>query len=95
MCIWGGILNFDLNFSDGQTLSFGVLDWDAEKKISYSEKEPNQNPKRITVKLDGSSLSTAKLLVYVERIEIKDPNRQVISATPKENYALRLRIVRE
>ena len=95
MCIWGGILNFDLSFSDGQILSFGVTDWETDKRVSYSEKEHNQNPKRIAVKLDGSSSGTANLLIYVERIEIKDPNREWIAATPKENYALRLRIVRE
>lgn len=95
VCISAGVLNFDLNFSDGQILSFGVTDWLTDKKVSYSDKDLNQNPKRISVKLDGPSSGNANLLVYVERVEIKDPNRQAISATPKENYTLRLKIVRE
>ena len=94
-CTSAGILNFNLIFSDGQILSFGIIDWETDKKVSYSEKEPNQNPKRITVKLDGSSLSTAKVLIYVERIEIKAPNREWIGSTPKENYTVQLEIVRE
>lgn len=80
VCVWGGYISLTFTLEDGQKVNLSVIGGTLE---SPTATESN----KVKVNIKGTVY-----LFHVEKVEVKNPDKISIRATPKENYTAWLKI---